>query len=79
MIQLLPTEILDKVDPTYHFNDTLIRCLLDVYLDYPDELHNFPNNYWLAGKKTKVTNNCCPIISCKSEDIIYFFLVKIKS
>ena len=53
MIQLLPTEILDKVDPTYHFNDTLIRCFLDVYLDYPDELHNFPNNYWLAEKKWK--------------------------
>ena len=45
MIQLLPTEILDWVNPNdfkldNHSNDKSRGCFLEVDLDYPDELHD---------------------------------------
>ena len=59
MIELLPTEILDWFNPK-DFNldnysiDSPIRHLLEVDLDYPDELHDLHNDYPLADRKLKV-------------------------
>ena len=51
MVQLLPTEILDWVNPKYfnldnYSNDSPIGCFLEVDLDYPD--------YPLADEKIQV-------------------------
>ena len=59
MVQLLPIEILDWVNPKdFNLNnyskDSPIGCFLEVHLDYPDELHDLHNDYPLAGKKIKV-------------------------
>ena len=45
MMEPLPTEILDWVNPKYfnldnHSIDSLIGCFLEVDLDYLDELHD---------------------------------------
>ena len=59
MIELLPTEILDWFNPK-DFNldnysiDSPIWHLLEVDLDYPDELHDLHNDYPLADRKLKV-------------------------
>ena len=54
MMRLLPTEILDSVN-LKGFNldqskDSPIGCSLEVYLDYPNELHDLQNYYPLTGK-----------------------------
>ena len=59
MIQLLPTEILDWVNPKEfnldnYSNDSPIGCFLGVDLYYPDELHDLHNDYPLAGEKIEV-------------------------
>ena len=46
MMQLLPNQILDWINPE-KFN-------LDNYLDYSDELHDLHNDYLLAAEKIKV-------------------------
>ena len=56
MMQLLPTEILDWVNSKDFnldncSNDSLIGCLLDAYLDYPNKLHDLHNDYLLADEK----------------------------
>ena len=59
MIELLPTEILDWFNPK-DFNldnysiDSPVGHLLEVDLDYPDELHDLHNGYPLADRKPKV-------------------------
>ena len=40
----------------YLFEDGPPGCLLEVDLDYPDELHEFHNDYTLTAEKIKVTN-----------------------
>ena len=60
MIQLLPTEILDLVNPKYfnldnYSNSSPIGCFLEADLDYPDELHDLLNDFLLVGAKIKVT------------------------
>ena len=56
-MQLLPTEILDRVNPKDfnldNYSDNSPKgCFLEVYLDYPDELNDFND---LFGEKIKVT------------------------
>ena len=59
MMQLLPTEVLDGVNPkdfnldNYSINSP-IECFLEVELDYPDELHDFHNDCSLGSEKTEV-------------------------
>ena len=58
MTQLLPTEILDCVNPKDFSLDNCARdspigCFLEVDLDYPDELHDLRNYYPLAAEKIK--------------------------
>ena len=60
MMLLLPTEILDSVNPKdfnldIYSNDGSIHCFLEDHLDYSDELHYLHNDYPLAGGKIKVT------------------------
>lgn len=56
MIQLLPFEILDWIDPgeinldSYH-NDDPTDCFLEVDIDYSYELYDLHNDYLLATKK----------------------------
>ena len=57
-MQLLPTEILDRVNPKDfnldNYSDNSPKgCFLEVYLDYPDELNDFND---LSGEKIKVTS-----------------------
>ena len=59
-MQLLPTEILDRVNPkdfnSDNYSDNSPKgCFLEVYLDYPDELNDFHNDYHLFREKIKVT------------------------
>ena len=59
-MQLLPTEILKRVDPKYfnlddYSNDSPIGCFLKVDLDYPDELHDLHSDCPPAGEKIEVT------------------------
>ena len=56
MMQLLPTEILEWVNPKYvNLDDCPIGSstgsFLEVGVDYPDELHDLHNDYPLASKK----------------------------
>ena len=58
-MQLLPTEILDWVNPKdfnldNYSNDSTLGCFLEVDLDYPAELHDFHNDYHLVGAKIKL-------------------------
>lgn len=58
-MQLLPTEILDRVNPkdfnSHNYSDNSNKgCFLEVYLDYPDELNDLHNDYHLFGEKIKV-------------------------
>ena len=60
MMQLLPTEKLDWVNPkdfnlNKYSNDIPIGYFLKVYLDYPDELYDLRKDYPLAGANIKVT------------------------
>ena len=60
LTQLLLTEIRVKqkdFNLNNYPNDSPIGCFLKVDLDYPEELHNLYNNYSLAGKKIKVTED----------------------
>ena len=59
MMQLLPTEILDWVDPKdftldYYSNGSVIRCFIEANLNCPEEMHDLHNDYPLAGEKMKV-------------------------
>ena len=60
MMQLLPTEILDWVNPKgfnldSYSNNCPISCLLEVDLDYLDELYDLQKDYPLACKNAEVT------------------------
>ena len=56
MIQLLPTlNILKDFNLGNYSNDGPVGCFLVVDLDYSDELHDFLNDYPLAGGKINVT------------------------
>ena len=60
MITNHQTEILDWVNPKKknwgnYSNNGPISCSLEVDLDYPDEFHDFHNDYPLAHDKIKVT------------------------
>ena len=58
-MQLLPTEVLDGVNPkdfnldNYSINSP-IECFLEVELDYPDESHDLHNDCSLWSEKTEV-------------------------
>ena len=59
MMNLLPTEIYDQVNPKdfnldNYSNDSPIGCFLEVVLDYPYESHNLHNDHPLAGEKIEV-------------------------
>ena len=59
MMELLPTDIFDWVNPKDFNLDTFsntsaIGCSLEVDLDYRDELHDINNDYTLAGEKVEV-------------------------
>ena len=61
-MQLLPFKIIDWVDPEKsnpdnNSDDGSIRCVLEVNLNYPDELADLHNDYLLAAKKIKLTKN----------------------
>lgn len=56
MIQLLPTEILDRVNLKYfnldnRFDDSPAGCFLEVDIDYPDKMHDLHKNYPLVGER----------------------------
>ena len=58
MMQLLPTQILDWINPKdfnidNYSNDSPVGCFLDVDLDYPDKFYDMHNDYLLEGKKKK--------------------------
>ena len=71
MMQSLLFETLDFVDPE-KFNldnyrkDGSICCLLEIDLDYPDELHYLHNDYPLVAEKIKLTKRYCLNINYKS-------------
>ena len=71
MMQLLPTEILDWVNPKdfnldNYSNSSPIGCFLENDLDYPDELHDF-HDYPLVAEKIKITKEISESnINCKS-------------
>ena len=80
MMQRLPNEILDWVNPEKfileNYSDNVsIGCFLEVDIDYPDELHNFYNDYPLVAKKIKVTKKWLNI-NYKSQKIIIVLFVK---
>ena len=82
MMQRLPNEILDWVNPEKfileNYSDNVsIGCFLEVDIDYPDELHNFYNDYPLVAKKIKVTKKWLNI-NYKSQKIIIVLFVKRK-
>lgn len=54
LIMYIDDEILDQIDPTYYFHDTLTRCFLNINLGYTDELHDIHNSYWLPGEKIEI-------------------------
>ena len=59
MVNLLPTEIRDWVNPEEfkldnYCNDSPIVCFLEIDLDCPDEGHDLHNYYPVAGKNIKV-------------------------
>ena len=71
MMQLLPTKILDWVDPKgfnldNYSKDGPIGCLLEVDLNHPDELHELHNAYPLPNEKVKVTKQMLSKIYFKS-------------
>ena len=56
MMQLPKNKILDWVNPKifnldHDSGNNPIGCFLQVDLDYPDELHDFHNDYPLAAEK----------------------------
>ena len=56
MIQLLPTETLDRVNLKYvnldnRFDEIPVGCFLEVDIDYPDKMHDLHKNYLLAGER----------------------------
>ena len=59
MMQLLPTEILNWVNPKdfnldhYSINNP-IEYILEVELDYPEELHDLHNDCSLGSEKTEI-------------------------
>ena len=59
MIQLLPTKVLDWVNPESfnldnYYIDIPLGCFVEVDLDYPDELHDLRNDYPLEGENIEV-------------------------
>ena len=66
MMKLPPTEILDWINPNdfnldNYSHGSPIGCFLEVYLDYPDELHDLHNDYSLVGKKKSNRKNVVQI------------------
>ena len=65
MMQFLPTEILDWINPK-DFNldnyskDSSIGSSLEVDLDYPHELHELHYDYPLEGEKIEVKKEMLP-------------------
>ena len=65
MSQYLPTggfrwmtqKQIDKIDLTKYKEDSDKGIILEVDLEYPEELHNLHNDYPLAAEKIKVTDN----------------------
>ena len=56
MIQLLTNEILDlvnqeKLNLDHYYDNNQIGYFPEVDIDYPDELHDFHNDYPLAAEK----------------------------
>ena len=66
MMQFLPFDILDWVDPEKINLDIYgivgpIGCFLKVDIYDPDELHDLHNDYPLAAGKVKVTKKKCAV------------------
>ena len=86
MMQLLPIEVPEWVNPknfdldNYSSNRQIV-CQLEVDLDYPDKLHNFYDDYHLAGEKIKVTEEMFSKFQLQiiKGNYISFFLVKTKN
>ena len=79
MMQLLPFEMIDWVDPE-EFNlgncpdDSPIGCLLETEIDYPDELHDLHSTLGVEKKELNKSLN----INYESYKTMNFFLVKTK-
>ena len=61
MMQLLPTEMLDWVNPKNlnlhnYSNDIQIDCFLEVDINYSKELHDLDHDYHLANEKESNIN-----------------------
>ena len=71
MLQLLPTEILDLVNPKdfnleNYSNNSPMGCFLKTDLDYPDELHDLHNDFPLVREKNKSSKRNFVQISIKN-------------
>ena len=67
MIQLIPNEILnwvnlEKFNPANYSHDGSVGCFLQVDLDHPNEVYDYPR----PAEKTKVSKKCCLNISYNS-------------
>ena len=56
MVQLVPTKILDWLNPKNFSLDTYLKhssisCFSEVDLNYPDEIHDLQNDYPLVGEQ----------------------------
>ena len=70
-MQLLAMVILDLVNPekvklANYCNDGPIGSFLEVDLLYPDELHDFQNDYLLATKEIKISKEIFSKLSVTS-------------
>ena len=71
LMQLLPTEILDWVNPkdlnlNNYSNDIPMLSFLEAELGCPDDLHNLHNGVPLENEKIEVKKKFCPNINYKS-------------
>ena len=81
MIQLLPTKVLDWVNPESfnldnYYIDIPLGCFVEVDLDYPDELHDLRNDYPLEGENIEVKKQMLPDYQLQINN---FHLVKTKN
>ena len=71
VIQFLPTEILDWVNPKKnylesYFNDGSIGCFLEIDFDYPGKFRGLHNDYTLAPEKNQGHKNNFVCVSIRN-------------
>ena len=64
----------DELDDLKHFG-----CILDVDLEYPEQLHNLHNDYPLASERVNIGNveKLIPILNNKTHHVVHYENLKL--